>query len=430
MEILSTGEKIKKHRKKLGMTLKDLAGNRITTGQISLIESGKSNPSMDLLQYLADSLNISVEYLIESEYNQAIKICNYYEDMAFCFVYQNDLERANEYLSNIENILNDYDIEEFRYKISFINGIINYKLGNYSIATYNFLSSNVGFLKYSMYKELVDSYLYLSYICIGNEDNIGSIIHLECAIKIIESHIVNRDVSLFKAYYLISDCYFKVGDGYQGNYYLNKAMSILDNVYNPRGKIDIFLNQSEDYMELNDIDNAIKFSKLSREYFEDINRMENVNLVQVGISNRLIEKNKLVDAKIYLNRAKNIVEDYNFDNLLEIYGVFISLYIKENSIDKAKYYLCKYEKILDMGNIEGVLRFFILKYKVHMLEESYADAEILLILAYNFFKDNKFHKQSGDFCLYLSKLYFDMGRYVESSNSMDEVLVQYEKANL
>lgn len=50
MEILSLGEKIKRRRKELNMTLKDLAGDRITPGQISLVESGKSNPSMDLLE--------------------------------------------------------------------------------------------------------------------------------------------------------------------------------------------------------------------------------------------------------------------------------------------------------------------------------------------------------------------------------------------
>ena len=53
MEILSLGEKIKRRRKELNMTLKDLAGDRITPGQISLVESGRSNPSMDLLEYLA-----------------------------------------------------------------------------------------------------------------------------------------------------------------------------------------------------------------------------------------------------------------------------------------------------------------------------------------------------------------------------------------
>ena len=60
MEILSLGEKIKRKRKELKMTLKDLAGSRITPGQISLVESGKSNPSMDLLEYLANTDRKSV----------------------------------------------------------------------------------------------------------------------------------------------------------------------------------------------------------------------------------------------------------------------------------------------------------------------------------------------------------------------------------
>lgn len=67
MEILSLGEKIKRRRKQLNMTLKDLAKDRITPGQISLVESGRSNPSVDLLEYLADALNTNVEYLMESE---------------------------------------------------------------------------------------------------------------------------------------------------------------------------------------------------------------------------------------------------------------------------------------------------------------------------------------------------------------------------
>ena len=82
MEILSLGEKIKRKRKELNMTLKDLAGDRITPGQISLVESGRSNPSMDLLEYLANALDTSVEYLIESEKTQAEKICLFFEQTA------------------------------------------------------------------------------------------------------------------------------------------------------------------------------------------------------------------------------------------------------------------------------------------------------------------------------------------------------------
>lgn len=70
------GGKIKRRRKELNMTLKDLAGDRITPGQISLVESGKSNPSMDLLEYLAETLNTSIEYFMESEDTQAEKYVN------------------------------------------------------------------------------------------------------------------------------------------------------------------------------------------------------------------------------------------------------------------------------------------------------------------------------------------------------------------
>ena len=90
MEILSLGEKIKRKRKDLNMTLKDLAKDRITPGQISLIESGRTNPSMDLLEYLADNLNTTIEYLIETEESQAEKIINYYEYMASSYIHNKE----------------------------------------------------------------------------------------------------------------------------------------------------------------------------------------------------------------------------------------------------------------------------------------------------------------------------------------------------
>ena len=94
MEILSLGEKIKRRRKEMKLTLKDLAGDRITPGQISLVESGKSNPSMDLLEYLADRLETSIEYLLETEEHQAEKICIYYENIAEASMIDEDLTSA------------------------------------------------------------------------------------------------------------------------------------------------------------------------------------------------------------------------------------------------------------------------------------------------------------------------------------------------
>ena len=74
MQILSLGEKIKKLRKGQNMTLKELAGDRITAAQISHIERDKSHTSQELLEYLADKLGVSVDYLLETKEMQSKKI--------------------------------------------------------------------------------------------------------------------------------------------------------------------------------------------------------------------------------------------------------------------------------------------------------------------------------------------------------------------
>ncbi len=427
MKILSTGEKIRKQRKKLNMTLKDLAGDRITISQISLIESGKANPSIDLLKDLGESLNLPLEYLLESERSQALKLCKYYENMAFCFIYKKDLKEASSFLDKIDKVSKKYDIKEFKYKYLYIRGILSYEQESFNEARAYFLEGNIGFIHLKMYTELVESYIYLSYICINTKDNLSAIMYLSSAIKVIELHFPYHDILFFKVYYLISINYFKILDFYHGEFYLKKSMDILNKIYNPEENINSFIHKSIDYMDVDDLDNAMKFSRMSRDYFEIINRMKDRELVQIGISNKLIEDNDISKAILYLDRAKHIDSDFNFNNVFYIYKSFILLYIRNNDVSSAKEYLDKYQCSLNLDNIEYMLEFYMLKYKVHILEKSYGDAEIALILLYNFSKENGLYKEAGDALIYLSKLYLDIGRYVEASNSMDEALVQYNK---
>ena len=114
MEILTLGEKIKRRRKELEMTLKDLAGDRITPGQISLVESGKSNPSIDLLEYLVASLGTSIEYLMESEESQAEKICYYYENLAEAHSIKEEWDEAEKYIEESLHYSDKYKLD-YRY---------------------------------------------------------------------------------------------------------------------------------------------------------------------------------------------------------------------------------------------------------------------------------------------------------------------------
>lgn len=70
MEILSTGEKIKRARIFKGITLKELCEEKISIAKMSCIENGKIKADKELLKYIAEKIEIDLEYLIEDVYEQ------------------------------------------------------------------------------------------------------------------------------------------------------------------------------------------------------------------------------------------------------------------------------------------------------------------------------------------------------------------------
>ena len=68
---IKIGEKIKKLRKELGLTQKDVCGEYMTRNMLSLIESDSAMPSIETAEYIASRLNITLSYLFESEENKS-----------------------------------------------------------------------------------------------------------------------------------------------------------------------------------------------------------------------------------------------------------------------------------------------------------------------------------------------------------------------
>lgn len=70
MEILSTGEKIKRTRIYKGITLKELCTDKISISKMSCIENGKVKADKEILNYIADKLEIDYDYLAKDVYEQ------------------------------------------------------------------------------------------------------------------------------------------------------------------------------------------------------------------------------------------------------------------------------------------------------------------------------------------------------------------------
>ena len=72
LEILSTGEKIKRARIFKGITLKQLCENKISIAKMSCIENGKIKADKELLKYISEKIEIDLNYLIEDVYEQIL----------------------------------------------------------------------------------------------------------------------------------------------------------------------------------------------------------------------------------------------------------------------------------------------------------------------------------------------------------------------
>lgn len=64
---MTLGQKIKNARMELGLSQRQLCGERITRNMLSQIENGSARPSMDTLSYLASRLGKSVSWFLEEQ---------------------------------------------------------------------------------------------------------------------------------------------------------------------------------------------------------------------------------------------------------------------------------------------------------------------------------------------------------------------------
>ena len=70
MEILSTGQKIKRARIYKGITLKELCKEKISISKMSCIENGKVKADEETIKYIADIIQVDYDYLIQDIYEQ------------------------------------------------------------------------------------------------------------------------------------------------------------------------------------------------------------------------------------------------------------------------------------------------------------------------------------------------------------------------
>lgn len=430
MEILSLGEKIKRRRKELNMTLKDLAKDRITPGQISLVESGRSNPSMDLLEYLSSSLNTTVEYLMESEESQAEKISRYYSQVAESYILSEDYSKGEEYIVEALKYAEKYNLEYRKAKILYLRGLANIFKGELTLAQQFFLSANVIFIKNNNYEDIIQTFLNLGKITLDLKAYNSASSYLRQAEKVYIDNNIGDDYMLGKIYYYMSKTYFAVEDSENAKEYAYLAKGKFEQIYDKKEYAKTLLHISEDYSRKGDLANAIKFSDKTLEIYEEVNKINTLSSIENNLGEMFYDFEKIEESFKHYKLAREIISNNNDKLFVETSLNMCKNHIKLKNIIKCEALLKEvYPKIKD-DNYEGIIEYNLIRYRIHTIKEEYDSAEMILIQTYKLAKDKGLYKKAGELAIMLGKYFMDKKYMDKAAEFLDEAVILFKQEGI
>ncbi|MGN2369825.1 helix-turn-helix domain-containing protein [Clostridium cagae] len=430
MEILSLGEKIKTRRKELNMTLKDLAKNRITPGQISLIESGRSNPSMDLLEYLAATLNISIEHLMESEESQAEKISIYYEQVAESYILLENYDIAQKYIENALYYSEKYNLEYRKARLLFITAQIYIYKKDFQMAQRFFLSSNVIFIKNNNYEQIIKTFLNLAKITINLRAYHSASSYLRQAEKVYLDNNIEDDFLLGEIYYNMARTYFNIEDLDKALEYSNVAKKKLERTYSDRGYAKTLLVLAEEFNKRGDLSKATKYSKKALEVYRKLEHKKSVVEIEHNLGKLFYELDDLEESFKHYKISQKVINQNEFENEVDVLIDICKSHIKLKNIKECRKIVEQIDKVINESDFNRLMECKLIQYIIFNISEEYEDAQKMIMEAYAKAKESKNLLKAGEIAMKIGKHFMDKKDENRASNYLNEGIKFFEELGL
>ncbi|MGM9535823.1 MAG: helix-turn-helix domain-containing protein [Intestinibacter sp.] len=337
MNILSLGEKIKKLRKEKNMTLKELAGDRITAAQISHIERDKSHTSYELLEYLADRLDVSIDYLLETKEMQSKKITDNLILQSEIYIKRDALDEAEKEIKEIIEICEEYDLSENYGKCNYLLGNIYLKRKDSRKANFYFEKALFHFIKNDDKKRIFQCYMNIANIYFEDKFYQVALTNYYFAKEILDEINVDDPDTYKELYSKISKCYIKMDDTEKALEFIEKIGNI-DNQYSPAQEVEMLVLKAKNLLaEAKYVESKEYFAKALKiiEKEENKDKLAQVYLTVGSIYGEMGDNEKFLEysEKVY-DIKKNDSDEYMMDSLFNI----IKSYIDSNEFELAKKY--------------------------------------------------------------------------------------------
>jgi tetratricopeptide (TPR) repeat protein len=379
MEVLTIGQKIRKRRKELGMTLKELAGDRVTAGQLSFVELDKSHPSSELMQYIAGRLRISMEYLLETEKSQALKICNYNLKLTEACIYDKRYEDAGFLLDECKSIASMYELMDILGKVEMYKGNIAFVKEDYKKASEFFLNANAFFFKSEDYSGVIDTYVLLGETSYKDGFYNLSISYFRQAEDLGSQWGLCDDELKARIYFNLFRCLTKYGSYDEADKYLPLVEDYMKSIKCKESYGESLVDISFSYRDAANYDKALYYACKAVDIFRDIENSSSLTKMEMYIGTIYAYKNDIEKSNFYLKSCEAHSKSLGDYDLIQLYQRLAKNCMEENKFGDAVGYIEKsYNLSVKNRYTDCQLNCYKCLYKVYLKSKDYYECEKIL----------------------------------------------------
>jgi len=420
MEVLSLGEKIKKRRRELNLTLKDVAGNRVTPGQISLVESSKSNPSMDLLDYLAKTLDISVEYFMESESTQAEKICQFLSKMAEINIEMGEYDKAKVYLEKGSKYIDRYNLILPKAKNLYIHALYEIKMKNYT-KSYDYLfQCNVIYSTTSHKTGFIDNFMLVAKTFLDADSVPIAISYFHKSESLFTQGVITDEYMLAKVYFYLAIAYKKQGVIDKSREYTLLAKEKFAVLSDNQGYAKFLTKVAEKYELEGNLEEATKYSTMAMGLFKLNDESSEIGKIELNLGKLFTDFDDYNEALVHFKKAEGIYSKTRGNTLVEVYLCMADCFAHLNQRDACFETLSYLDRIIHEDDFLINIKMHRLKSKINNLFHNTKEALNNLILALNIARENELMEEESEILILMAKHYQDHGRREDSLRFLEK----------
>jgi tetratricopeptide (TPR) repeat protein len=241
---------------------------------------------------------------------------------------------------------------------------------------------------------------------------------------------MENDFLLGEIYYYIACANFKLENTDQAINYSYLAKEKFNHMNNKKEYASTLFLLAEEYSKKGNVDNAIKYSRKALEVYKKLKDTMNIAKIENNLGKLFYQFDNIEESFIHLNKAKELRIKLKDSGIITTLIDICENYIKLKDVENSKKILEEIMDKVDEGNNKTLVDYYLLKFRVDMLESNKKEAENTLIMALNFAKNMDYVEEAAKISITLGKFYIENNLDREAAKYLNEGVENFKKIGM